>query len=667
MSKFDKILHILDKTEDIIPKNLPLLLKKRVEECPDITLQAFKNELGTYEYQNYRLVYRHILDMACVLKEFGIRRGDLVGLISDNRREWMITDMALLCLGAADVPRGCDSMGAEIRFILSFSGCKVCFFQNEKQLNKVLEKIEEVPELQDAILFDTASDLTMERAALLGIRVHKFIDFEDLGRRSSDSQREAVEAEMELTEGSDVATVIFTSGTTGTPKGVMLTHDNFIAQCEVIKDVLTNAREGDLWLSVLPVWHIMERAYTYMIMTLKSGVAYSRPAISIMQQDIDVIHPQFIVGVPHLWDAYTQSCYRAQKKKSSFSLMIFNFSMNIGKIYSWAHDRVFGLICRSSRKITVLDKIYGIVPFILMAPVYNLFKLITFKKLKARLGGKISALISGGGSLQPETDAFFRAIGVKILDCYGMTETAPFLALRRPSKPRNGCIGKVFPSAEVKVVPQKDGIPLSSTPLASGKRGLIFARGRQVMKGYYRRPDLTQKAIDPEGWINTGDIGLLSNENEIVITGRAKDTIVLLGGENIEPQVIETAICRSKYVESAVVVGQDKKYIGALIVPIRDIVLQYAADNQIYYDSYESLLETNEIRNLIKEEIDNLVDEKNGFRTCERIGKFVLLAESFQIGKEINAKQVVMRHQIEKIYTREIKALFAKNKSTFTV
>ena len=284
MYSIDWLLHFKSQSPRNLGKTIPQMLRKSVEESPDTTLQAFKNEIGSYEYQSYKLVYRHILNLACALKDFGIKRGDLVGLISDNRREWFITDLALLCLGAADVPRGCDSMGTEIRFILSFTSCKVCFFENERQLIKVLDMIDEVPELKDAILFDSPSDLTMERAALLGIRVHKFIEFEDNGKKSTDTQRAEIEAEIDKTEGSDLATIIFTSGTTGTPKGVMLSHDNFMAQCEVIQDVLNTAKEGDMWLSILPVWHIMERVYTYFIIALKSGIAYSKPAVEFMKE-----------------------------------------------------------------------------------------------------------------------------------------------------------------------------------------------------------------------------------------------------------------------------------------------------------------------------------------------------------------------------------------------
>ena len=659
MTKVKNILHFSHK--EALPKNLALLLKKRASECPSVTLQSFKNELGKFESHDYQLVYRRVLDLAAVLQDMGVCRGDLVGIISDNRREWLLTDFALLSLGAADVPRGCDSMGGEIRFILGFTNCRLAFFENERQLNKVLEKIEEVPDLKDAVLFETPGELTMERAAMAGLRVHKFIDLEDMARRMTDERRSQIEAEMEKTEGGDVATVIFTSGTTGTPKGVMITHDNIIAQCEVIKDVLVTAREGDIWLSVLPIWHIMERAYLYCIVALKSGVAYSKPAISIMTEDIAVINPQWIVGVPRLWDAFVQSCYRSIKKRGGFPQALFNFSMTVGLAWGWAYQRFMGLVCRYSKRARFFDHIKGFIPLILLSPPQLLCFLICFKRFKKILGKRITGAICGGGSMQRDTSSFFYSIRVPLLDCYGMTETAPFLALGNPRRLRAGCVGKVFPSAELKVVAQKDGVPLSGAPLKPGKKGILFARGRQVMKGYYRRPDLTQKAIDKDGWINTGDYAILSSKNEVTIAGRAKDTIVLLGGENIEPQVLENAICRSKFVESAVVVGQDKKYIAALIVPYKEALMAYAAENRVYYDTYESLLKASEIYNLIRGQIDDLIDDKNGFRACERVAKFILLPESFKIGKEINGKQVVMRHQIEKIYAKEIRSLFYKS------
>ncbi len=654
-NKTDRRSYVRDLT---VGKTLPLLLRSRVQMCPDIPLQYVKNDDGKFDTYSYRRVYTRVIEMACSLQKIGIGRGDFVGLIADNRREWLITDMALLSLGAADVPRGCDSMGAEIRFILNYAGCKAVFFENGKQLLKVLEKPEEVPALKDAILFDSAEESVRDVAEKHGIRVHKFIDLEDEGKKADTVQRKAVEAEMDKTQADEIATIIFTSGTTGTPKGVMLTHDNFIAQCEVVQSVLVYNKPGDIWLSVLPVWHSFERTFQYFIIALKSGCCYSRPVASIMIADMVALHPKSMCGVPRLWESFAQGFYRAMKKEGGIPFVLFNMSISIGKQFCWATDRVFGLICRYRKTRRFFDTLYGIVPLVLLAPFYGLCELLVYRKIRAKLGGKMAAAISGGGSLQPETDAFYHAIGFKLLEGYGISEAAPVLSVRNPQRPRSGCVGEVFPSAEVKVVAQRDGQIVSTDPLPPGKPGLVLARGRQIMKGYYRRPDLTEQVVDKDGWLNTGDLGMMTQDNEIKIIGRAKDTIVLLGGENIEPLVIEKAICASRFIEMAVIVGQDQKYIGALIVPQKDAVVAYANENRIVYETWEALLESNEIQKLIREEIDTRVCAETGFRTCERIYKFTLLPESFQAGKEINAKLEIMRYRIAKLYAREIKSLF---------
>jgi len=650
--------HEYDIHDRTVGKNLPLLLRARAHECPDLTLQYVKNDDGKYDTYSYRRVYTRVIEMACALQKFGIKRGELVGIIADNRREWMVTDLALLSLGAADVPRGCDSMGTEIRFILNYINCRIAFFENGRQLAKVLEKPEEVPDLKDAILFDSADEALQQLAEKNGIRVHKFIDLEDDGKKADSAQRKAVEDEMDKTQPGDLATIIFTSGTTGTPKGVMLTHDNFIAQCEVVQSVLAYNRPGDIWLSVLPVWHSFERVFVYFIIALKSACAYSRPSATVMLADMAALHPRSMCGVPRLWESVAQGFFRAMKKQGGMAFAMFNISISIGKQYNWAKDRVFGLICRYQKTARIIDTLFCLIPFILLSPLNGLCELIVFRKIRAKFGGKLTVGISGGGSLQPDTDAFYHAIGFKLLEGYGISEAAPVLSVRNPQCPRSGCVGEVFPAAEIKVVEQKDGKIVSPDPLPPGKPGLVYARGRQIMAGYFKHPELTGQVIDADGWLNTGDLGMMTYDNEIKIIGRAKDTIVLLGGENIEPLVIEKALCTSRFIETAVVVGQDQKYIGALIVPAKEAVTAYANENRIVYETWEALLESNEIQNLIRDEIDSKVCADTGFRTCERVYKFVLLPESFQTGKEINAKLEIMRFKIAKIYAREIKSLF---------
>ena len=211
---------------------------------------------------------------------------------------------------------------------------------------------------------------------------------------------------------------------------------------------------------------------------------------------------------------------------------------------------------------------------------------------------------------------------------------------------------------EMRIVEEKDGKIVSMNALPPGKRGMIMVRGRQTMKGYFNRPDLTAATIDKDGWLNTGDLGMMSFDNEIKITGRAKDTIVLQGGENIEPVLLESAIKASNFVESVVALGQDQKFIAALIVPDKSLLLNYAEENGIVYDTYESLLETTEIQTLFRSEIDRYITPEAGFRTCERVFRFCLLPESFREGEEINAKKELLRHKIDKIYAKQIKKLF---------
>lgn len=649
------------RPENSIGKNIPIMLRNYAQKCPDYTLQLVKNEIGEYESFSCKRVYNRVVELACALKKLGIQRGQLVGLMADNRREWMIMDQALLALGAADVPRGCDSTGTEIAFILNFIQCKVCVFENQRMLRKVVECDDKVPSLKTAILFDSADEETEKAAQKAKIKIIKYIDLEDEGRKASKGEREKIEAEMDKTEPGDLATVIFTSGTTGTPKGVMLTHDNYIAQCEVVKQALPNTKDGDIWLSVLPVWHSFERAFQYFIIALRGGIAYSKPAAATLLADMAKVRPNWMCGVPRLWESLAQGIFRKMKKENTVTRSSFNFAISIGKSYSWAKARVFGLVCRYNNKIRVFDILTGLPGFLLLAPLYGICKVVVYRKIKGVLGGNMVAAISGGGALQSEVDSFYHAIGFNLLEGYGITEAAPVLAVRNPLKPRSGCVGAVFPSAQIKIVAMNEDGTLGTNPLAPGKKGIIMARGRQIMKGYYMRQDLTDAVIDKDGWLNTGDIGMMTQDNEIIITGRAKDTIVLLAGENVEPAVIESSLLKSPYIERAVVVGQDQKYIGALIVPNKDALNEWASESRVMFGSWDLLLDSNEVQTLYREEIDRLVNEKNGFRTCERISRFCLLPDSFENGKEINAKGEMMRHKIRKIYDREIKQLFTQN------
>lgn len=644
-----------------LPKTIPLLLRSRANEYKSFILQRSKDKDGKFQNYTYGQVYEEVLVLATALRSLGVDRNTNVAIISDNRREWLITDFAIQSLGAVDVPRGCDSLGNEIRFILSFADCKFGFFENERQLQKVLDKIEESPQLRFAILFDEPENEIIASAKKAGIRVISFTEIMADGKKLYDKDPELhkreIEKSMEQIQEDDTCTIIFTSGTTGIPKGVMLTHRNYMAQMRVIHNYV-HCKPGDTWMTILPVWHSFERLIQYVAPTMKCSLAYSKPVAPILLPDMDAVRPQWICGVPRLWEALASGVDRAMRKKGGISFALYNFFIKVGKIYSKMKDYVRGNICQIKKRSRFLDKIAGILPMILLWPLYKLGDILVFKKIRAKFGGNISVAISGGGALQKNIDNFYRAIGLTLLEGYGLTESAPVISFRHPKFPRAGCVGMIFPTFELKIVKENHGVITSMDPLPKGSQGMILVRGQQVMKGYYKRPDLTDKIIDKDGWLNTGDIGLLTLDGEIKITGRAKDTIVLLDGENIEPAIIESALCTSEFIESALVLGQDQKYLGSLIVPSKDAVVQYAQKNGIDFSDYEKLLQTQKIQELFSKEINDKDSVSKGFRTCEKIFKFALIPNSFKVGEELSAKQEMMRYKIVEKYAGLVATLF---------
>ncbi len=650
-----------------IQATIPLLFQSRVRAHPLVTAQAYKDEGGAFKFRSYSELYGDMLDFGSALMSLGVKRGGTVGLISDNRREWLISDLAILSLGSADVPRGCDSMEREISFILSTTDCALACIENRHQLIKIMNVRESMPRLETVIMFNEPTPEDMEAASRKKLSLLSFWKVIEDGAAIRKTKPEAVENEISAGTGEETATIIFTSGTTGEPKGVMLTHSNYTWQLERTPNFLYG-EPGDMWLTVLPVWHSFERLMQYIIIERASGMAYSKPVASIMFPDIAAIRPQIIPGVPRLWEALAAGILRTIKKEGGIKKSLFMFFVSAGKKYCWARDMVFGRVARFTFRVRFIDTLVGLLPWLALFPLHLLGEALIYSKVRAKLGGRIRACISGGGALQGEVDAFYRAIGLNMIEGYGITETAPLLSLRNQYKPRPGCVGNVFAETECrivsneilkKVIEEAAGgswkIPHS---LPTGKIGVIMVRGGQVMKGYFKRDDLTRKAIDADGWFNTGDLGMLSYDNEIRITGREKDTIVLRGGENIEPSPIERAIKSFECVDSVVVLGQDRKYLTALIVPVKDALLSYAAEHDLLADDYEVLLEDPEIVQLFRTAIDTRVNHQNGFRPFECIFRFTLLKEPFQAGKELSAKQEMMRHKINDIYRKEIDALF---------
>jgi len=306
---------------------------------------------------------------------------------------------------------------------------------------------------------------------------------------------------------------------------------------------------------------------------------------------------------------------------------------------------LLGEVATFKKHNRVFDVLRSFLPTLLLYPLYRLGDHLVYGKVKQKLGTNFIAGVSGGGSLSESVDKFFASIGVKLLDGYGLTETAPVVAVRYLN---HGIKRTVSPlgSTEVKIVDEEG----KSVP--PGVKGVVMVRGPQVMKGYYKRPDLTSAILSDDGFLNTGDLGIWTHHGEFALAGRAKDTIVLSGGENLEPVPIEAKLCESEYIDNAVVLGQDKKYLGALVVLNKKAVEAYLTTHQIPYLT-DKLSSMKEVRELIESSIREIVNTKQGFKTFELIGK------PFEIGVELSAKQELKRFEINKLYKNEIDQLFA--------
>ncbi len=638
-------------------QTVPKLLRKSAMEWPETVAQFARKKDGEFEPVTYRELYQKALDFGAGLLSIGIKRGDLIGLISDNRKEWLQADMGIMAIGATDVPRGCDATLLDLEAIFTITETKYIVTENSAQVKKILSIREKIPFVKKIIVFDEPTEEILAEAKNNGITIYSFAEILKFGQTFRIEHKDEVENEFEKGQSSDLACIIFTSGTTGTPKGVMLSHGNFLAQLEELPErIMINP--GEKALLVLPVWHVFEREVEYVILIQGGSLCYSKPIGSILLADLKKLNPTLLPAVPRVFEAVYDGILRKMRKTGGIVNALFNFFTKVAILHSRMHRLMFNQNVCLTRYYTVAWWFAFIIPWCLLWPLKLLGNLLVFRKIKAMLGTNFRAGIAGGGAYPPVLDDFFWAIGVKIVEGYGLTETAPVISVRPIAAPVFGNVGSPIRGVKCRIVDPDDGFVLKR-----GQFGAVQIKGPTVMQGYYKRPDLTAKTMTVDGWLDTGDLGYLSIHDEIVLKGRKKDTIVLLGGENVEPLPIELKLSESRYIRQAVVVGQDKHYLGALILVEEDEVKNFAAENGIQYDTYENLINSESIQKLFEGEVSSLINSKNGFKMFERINKFALITKPFEVGVELSAKQEIMRYRLTEIYKEQINKIFADDKN----
>ena len=564
----------------------------------------------------YAELYQKLQQFAAGLQALGVSPDDKISLIADNSPRWFIADQGSMLAGAANAVRSAQADKNELAYIVRDSDSSTLIVENQKTLDKIRSFCDEIP-LQLIILL---SDETPNRDD--PIKTLNFSQLMELGAKNS--------LQPVKKNDTDLATLIYTSGTTGQPKGAMLSHGNLLHQVKNL-DAVIQPKVGDQVLSILPSWHSYERSAEYFLLSQGCTLVYTN--IRNFKTDIKRFKPQHMVGVPRLWDSIYEGIQKQLREKSDTQQKIAQFFFNISQNFILSR-RIADNMSLEHFDASAIDRFIAKLKTIFLAPLHGLGDKLVYSKIREGLGGNFETLMSGGGSLAKHLDDFYEIINVPVLVGYGLTETSPVSNARTHSHNLRGSSGQPIPHTEIKIVDLDTGEAVSR-----GKRGVVLIRGPQVMQGYYKKPEATAKAIDPEGWFNSGDLGWITPMNDLVITGRAKDTIVLNNGENIEPQPIEDACVRSPYIDQMMLVGQDQKALGALIVPNLDALQTWGKNQQLNltFPSEDASRETiinsdlygKPVQDLFKQELKREVKNRPGYRADDQIKVFELILEPF--------------------------------------
>ena len=550
--------------------------------------------------------------LAYALNELGVKSGDRVAILSENRPEWTMSDFAILCAGAVTVPVYPTLLGWQIEYILNDAGTVVIVCSNKEQLDKVLEIRGHVPCLNTIIVCDPPSPLPP------GVRT--FREVVESGLKFEKTNPDWFEQSRTSRRPDDLATLVYTSGTTGNPKGAMLTHGNITSNVATVRDVVP-IKAGDVALSILPLSHIFERMLDFLYYLKGGTVAYAEN-VNKVADNLQEIRPQYFAGVPRLFEKMRSRVLDKVASDPPAKQKIFAWAVKIGE----------------QRLPYIVD--HKPMPLGLKLKSAIATKLV-FSKILARLGGNVKFVVSGGAPLSAELGAFFVGAGVEILEGYGLTETSPVISVNRPDKRRIGTVGPIIPGVEVKIAPD----------------GEILSRGPHIMKGYWNNPEATAQAIDDQGWFHTGDIGEIDKDGFLKITDRKKDILINAYGKNIAPQPLEALLKSSPYVGTPVLIGDRRKFLIALIVPNFEKLEREASALGVQYQTKEELVSNDKVKSLIQNEIDRF---NQNLDRQEKIRRFALLPRDFTIeDDEITPSLKVKRKNIDKKYKHIIDTLYA--------
>ncbi|MDX2029892.1 MAG: long-chain fatty acid--CoA ligase [Blastocatellia bacterium] len=612
-----------------MPESTPKTLLElfRIAVARDKADQLNHKVGGAWRPVSTRELAERVRTVAMGLHAIGVKPGSHVGLLSENRVEWTVTDLAALHCGAADVPIYPTQAPKQVAYILNDAGVEVLFLSNQAQYDRVSEALNSCPKLRVIISFDPV----LLASGAPSRRVMSFEDFLNWGRAADEAEPTLYETLGAEVAPDTLATLIYTSGTTGDPKGVMLSHGNLTINA-VTNLTLAQVRVDEVALSFLPFSHIFERITIYMYLLAGVSVHYAE-SIETVGQDLLSARPNFMTSVPRLFEKIHARAVEKAEASGPMAARIARWSFEVAK--AWAE------IVSNGGK-----------PGPILAMKHAIADKLVFSKWREAMGGRLKTLVSGGAPLSRELALIFYGAGLPIYEGYGLTESAPTISVNHQLACRLGSVGRPSPQVQVRIA----------------EDGEILAAGPNIMRGYYNREEETAAALETDAdgrvWLHTGDIGYLDEDGFLFITDRKKDLLKTSGGKYIAPQPIENAIKRSRYVNQVVVIGDNRKFPSALIVPQMELVQAFAQANEISAATPADLLRDPRVVKLLESEVEKNTGE---FSQYEKIKAVLLLDREMTIESgELTPTLKVKRRVVVDRHKRLIDQLYAEKEAAHT-
>ncbi len=591
-------------------KNIYEMLKKTYKENPGKTgFRWVLNDHGDMGSVTWKEFHEQTLAVSKGLIKLGVKKGDRVAIVSYTSYKWVLCDIGSVSIGASVVGIYHSLLADDCKYILNHSEAKVVFVEDEEQLQKILSIKKKIPFVEKVILLEG------EYTGKVKNWVLSFEEFMDKGVTVKDSNLDKM---IKSVKPGDIASIVYTSGTTGLYKGVMLTHDNIIFTSQIINKFMP-VQETDETLLFLPMAHIFARLDMYTTIFSNITLSFCR-SIETVVDDLQIIRPHWFPSVPRVFEKIFIRIRDGVEEKGGVVKLLFNRALKTGYRVS--------RLQLENKKIPPL-----------LALRYRVAMKLVFKKIHEALGGRVRFCVSGAAPMNPEVTRFFHAAGLIILEGYGMTENTSFTNCTTVDDIKFGSVGHHAPEIEQKIA----------------DNGEILFRGRNVMKGYYKMSKETKETITKDGWLHTGDIGFVDSQGRLTITGRLKDIIITSGGKNIAPSRIESFLGTSKFINQVCVVGDSRKYLAALVTLNADNVVKFAKKRNIQFEHVDDLNNNEEVRGLIHEEVNKANEKLASFETIKR---FAIVPEFTIESGLLTPTMKPKRNEVMKRYEKEIDSLY---------